>query len=104
MKFLPAKGVPKGGVQQTTFADFTQLGLFRCWGAPTFWCRVSNGAPMIPPKLRGRTAQEFTTALTKRLRELFSDSHLGSGSCEVHMFSDGTDLVTAVSCPPRFLV
>ena len=23
-------------VQQTTFADFTQLGQFRCWGDPTF--------------------------------------------------------------------
>ena len=96
--------VNPAGVQQTTFADFTQLGLFRCWGAPTFWCRVSNSAPTIPPKLRGRTAQEFTTALTKRLQELLSDFHSWSCSCEVHMFSDGTDLVTAVSCPPRFLV
>ena len=59
--------VNPAGVQRTTFADFTQLGLFRCWGAPTFWCRVSNSAPTIPPKLRGRTAQEFTTALTKKV-------------------------------------
>ena len=36
MKFQPAKAVPKGGVQQTTVADSTQVEQFLCWGDPTF--------------------------------------------------------------------
>ena len=36
-------------------------------GRSDIWFSVSNSAPTIPPELRGRTAQEFTTALTKRI-------------------------------------
>ena len=76
---------------------FTQLGQFSMLGRSDIWCRVSNSAPTIPPKLRGRTEQEFTTALTKKVARVDVRFFIPAVySCEVHMFSDGTDLVTAV--------